>query len=65
MIEATLLLLLGIVVILVNIAGTAYFVAQEFAYMSVDRTRPVLHHARISIKPWRRREIGMAVRAAA
>jgi CBS domain containing-hemolysin-like protein len=39
MIEATLLLLLGIVVILVNIAGTAYFVAQEFAYMSVDRTR--------------------------
>jgi CBS domain containing-hemolysin-like protein len=23
----------------VNIAGTAYFVAQEFAYMSVDRTR--------------------------
>jgi CBS domain containing-hemolysin-like protein len=39
MIEATLLLMLGIVVILVNIAGTAYFVAQEFAYMSVDRTR--------------------------
>lgn len=39
MIEASLLLLLGIVVILVNIAGTAYFVAQEFAYMSVDRTR--------------------------
>lgn len=39
MIEATLLLLLGIAVILVNIAGTAYFVAQEFAYMSVDRTR--------------------------
>jgi CBS domain containing-hemolysin-like protein len=34
MIEATLLLILGIVVILVNIAGTAYFVAQEFAYMS-------------------------------
>lgn len=39
MIEATLLLILGVVVILVNIAGTAYFVAQEFAYMSVDRTR--------------------------
>jgi len=39
MIEAALLLSLGIVVILVNIAGTAYFVAQEFAYMSVDRTR--------------------------
>lgn len=39
MIEATLLLMLGIIVILVNIAGTAYFVAQEFAYMSVDRTR--------------------------
>jgi CBS domain containing-hemolysin-like protein len=39
MIEATLLLLLGIVFILMNIAVTAYFVAQEFAYMSVDRTR--------------------------
>ena len=39
MIEATLLLLFGIVVILANIAATAYFVAQEFAYMSVDRTR--------------------------
>lgn len=39
MIEASLLLLLGIVVILANIAGTAYFVAQEFSYMSVDRTR--------------------------
>jgi CBS domain containing-hemolysin-like protein len=39
MIEATLLLLLGVVFILANIAATAYFVAQEFAYMSVDRTR--------------------------
>jgi CBS domain containing-hemolysin-like protein len=39
MIETALILSLGIVVILVNIAGTAYFVAQEFAYMSVDRTR--------------------------
>lgn len=39
MIEAFLILSLGIVVILANIAATAYFVAQEFAYMSVDRTR--------------------------
>ncbi|MGN0931531.1 hemolysin family protein [Falsigemmobacter intermedius] len=39
MIEASLLLLIGILVIGANIAATAYFVAQEFAYMSVDRTR--------------------------
>jgi len=38
-IEASLLLLIGILVIGANIAATAYFVAQEFAYMSVDRTR--------------------------
>jgi CBS domain containing-hemolysin-like protein len=36
MIEASLLLLVGILVILAIIAATAYFVAQEFAYMSVD-----------------------------
>lgn len=39
MIEASLLLALGILVIGANIAATAYFVAQEFAYMSVDRAR--------------------------
>lgn len=39
MIEALLLLLVGTVVILVIIAACGYFVAQEFAYMSVDRTR--------------------------
>lgn len=39
MIEAFLLLLVGLLVIGLNIAATAYFVAQEFAYMSVDRTR--------------------------
>ena len=39
MLEASILLLLGIVVILVIIAANAYFVAQEFAYMAVDRTR--------------------------
>lgn len=39
MIEASLLLLVGILVILAIIAATAYFVAQEFAYMSVNRTR--------------------------
>jgi CBS domain containing-hemolysin-like protein len=38
-IEALLLLALGLTVIIANIAATAYFVAQEFAYMSVDRTR--------------------------
>lgn len=32
-------LLLGIVVILALIVANAYFVAQEFAYMSVDRAR--------------------------
>ncbi|MCA1780808.1 MAG: hemolysin family protein [Dermatophilaceae bacterium] len=36
---AVLLLLLGIAVILVIIAVNGYFVAQEFAYMSVDRNR--------------------------
>ncbi|WP_369699641.1 hemolysin family protein [Nesterenkonia sp. Act20] len=36
---ALLLLLLGIVLILLIIAANGYFVAQEFAYMSVDRNR--------------------------
>lgn len=39
MIESILLLLFGIVVILAIIAANGYFVAQEFAYMAVDRTR--------------------------
>lgn len=39
MIEAALLLVFGIFIICLNIAATGYFVAQEFAYMSVDRTR--------------------------
>ena len=39
MTETVLSLLLGIVVILAIIAANGYFVAQEFAYMSVDRTR--------------------------
>lgn len=39
MISAVLMLLLGIIVILAIIAVNGYFVAQEFAYMSVDRTR--------------------------
>lgn len=39
MIAALLTLLLGIVVILAIITANGYFVAQEFAYMSVDRTR--------------------------
>ena len=39
MIETLLLLLLGIVITLVIIAANGYFVAQEFAYMSVDRNR--------------------------
>ena len=39
MIESIFTLLLGILVILVIIAVNGYFVAQEFAYMSVDRTR--------------------------
>nr|WP_221244272.1 hemolysin family protein [Cryobacterium roopkundense] len=34
-----LLLLLGIIITLVIIAANGYFVAQEFAYMSVDRNR--------------------------
>lgn len=36
---ATLILLVGIVLILAMIAVNGYFVAQEFAYMSVDRSR--------------------------
>ncbi|MFD6175475.1 MULTISPECIES: hemolysin family protein [unclassified Isoptericola] len=36
---AVLSLLLGLLVILVITAATAYFVAQEFAYMTVDRSR--------------------------
>jgi len=39
MIEPLLALLLGILVILAIIAANGYFVAQEFAYMAVDRTR--------------------------
>lgn len=39
MIAAVLLLVLGIVAIAVIIAANGYFVAQEFAYMSVDRSR--------------------------
>jgi CBS domain containing-hemolysin-like protein len=38
-IETLLLLLLGLIIILVIIAANGYFVAQEFAYMSVDRNR--------------------------
>ena len=39
MLTAVLTLLLGIVVIFVIIVANGYFVAQEFAYMSVDRSR--------------------------
>lgn len=39
MIEPILTLLLGLLVILAIIAANGYFVAQEFAYMAVDRTR--------------------------
>lgn len=39
MTEAILLLLAGVAVILLIIAANGYFVAQEFAYMSVDRNR--------------------------
>lgn len=39
MIEPLLTLLLGILIILAIIAANGYFVAQEFAYMAVDRTR--------------------------
>lgn len=39
MIEPILTLLVGILVILAMIAANGYFVAQEFAYMAVDRTR--------------------------
>lgn len=39
MIIATLLLLVGILAVLAIIAANGYFVAQEFAYMSVDRSR--------------------------
>lgn len=39
MIPALLTLLMGFLVILAIIAANGYFVAQEFAYMSVDRTR--------------------------
>ena len=37
--EPVLALLLGILIILAIIAANGYFVAQEFAYMAVDRTR--------------------------
>lgn len=39
MIEVLLLLVLGVVLIVVIIAANGFFVAQEFAYMSVDRVR--------------------------
>lgn len=39
MLMATLMLVLGILIILVIIAAGGYFVAQEFAFMSVDRSR--------------------------
>lgn len=39
MTAAVLTMLAGIVVILVTIAANGYFVAQEFAYMSVDRSK--------------------------
>ncbi len=39
MIEPVITLLIGIVLILAIIAANGYFVAQEFAFMSVDRTR--------------------------
>lgn len=39
MLESLLILLLGFLIILAIIAANAYFVAQEFAYMAVDRTR--------------------------
>ena len=39
MVVTVLLLLLGIVVIVALIAANGYFVAQEFSYMSVDRSR--------------------------
>lgn len=38
-IESVLLLVIGIIAVLAIIAANAYFVAQEFAYMAVDRTR--------------------------
>lgn len=39
MLTAVLTLIVGIIVVLVIIALNGYFVAQEFAYMSVDRSR--------------------------
>lgn len=39
MVEATLTLLLGVVLTLIIIALCGFFVAQEFAYMSVDRSK--------------------------
>lgn len=39
MTDAVILLIIGIVAILLIIAANGYFVAQEFAYMSVDRNR--------------------------
>ena len=38
-IESIFTLLIGVFIILVMIAANGYFVAQEFAYMAVDRTR--------------------------
>lgn len=39
MVTAVLTLLLGVLVVVLITAATGYFVAQEFAYMSVDRSR--------------------------
>ncbi|WP_404434505.1 hemolysin family protein [Microbacterium lacus] len=39
MLEATLTLLVGVLITLAIIAACGFFVAQEFAYMSVDRSR--------------------------
>ena len=39
MIEAALILLVGVLLTLAIIAACGFFVAQEFAYMSVDRSR--------------------------
>ncbi|MDH1282240.1 CNNM domain-containing protein [Pseudomonas chengduensis] len=39
MIEPTLTLLFGTLAILAIIAANGYFVAQEFVYMAVDRTK--------------------------
>lgn len=57
MIEPTLTLLFGILVILVIIALNGYFVAQEFAYMAVDRTRLAVRAANGDISAKRALEV--------